>query len=126
MSDAGKNCRVKTQQQLSLRLFWKVCPPRTTVLMSYLSIKLYFRKYVLAANWGLTGLSSLLLFPVFPATLFILDCAGSESQIDRQAGSRQDQAMEKHEKVREWHAAGCIHGLYRWQWRWHDLMPVIL
>lgn len=87
-------------------------------------IKLYFSKYVLAANWGLTG--SLLLFPVFPATLFILDCAGSESQIDRQARSRWDQTMEKHEKVREWHAADYIHGFYRWRWRWHDLMPVII
>ena len=124
MSDAVKSCRVKTQQQLSLCLFWRICPPKTTVLMFYLSIKLYFSKYVLAANWGLTG--SLLLFPVFPATLFILDCAGSESQIDRQARSRWDQTMEKHEKVREWHAADYIHGFYRWRWRWHDLMPVII
>lgn len=56
--------------------------------MFYLSVKLYFSKYVLAANWCLTGLSSLLLFPVFPATLFILDCADPESQTDRQVRSR--------------------------------------
>lgn len=88
VSDAVKSCRVKTQQQLSLCLFWIICPPKTTVLMFYLSVKLYFSKYVLAANWCLTGLSSLLLFPVFPATLFILDCADSESQTDRQVRSR--------------------------------------
>lgn len=80
----------ETQQQLSLCLFWIICPPKTTVLMFYLSVKLYFSKYVLAANWGLTGLSSLLLSPVFPVTLFILDCAGSESQTDRQVRSRRE------------------------------------
>lgn len=65
---------VKAQHYFSPHLL-RICPPRAIIFIFYIPIRLwYFTKCCQAPNWCLPDPSSLSLFPVFRASLFIPDC----------------------------------------------------